>query len=482
MIAHVLLLVIALVPSVLLQDCIPTPGVSKLTVAQLPANGSSTSRDNYFYIGGLFAVHETGNSPYECGKVKESGIQYLEAFFWALSTFKSRLQDVSPGFKVGGIVFDSCSNEDRLVSQLLSFENCYLTVGGSEPVAPGRVYGYVGPDTSQQAMRLAPIFDRMRKTLVSHGATSAELGNPDKYQFLLRTVPSDAEQVKAIIGILKNKDWKHVQVVYTEDSYGQSGMKVLQTMAKSEGVCVVNNMGVPLNYSTADMDAVLQGLRDNKEAEVVVLFAHDGMVRDFLRTVSLRRARGEFTFIGTNKWGINEMVTDGLETAAEGAITLTLNAQSQAYRTFKSYYEALKPGDSKYNPWFNEYWQEKFNCYLPGQPRNNRIACDLGSQSLADSAMDPYIPYIIMAVDAIIKGVELARQNQCPFASELCSRFANNQARWDVIYQQILQARVDGVGFDRDTGDNEFAAQDIFNFRAKNPSCDKHCYYKVGLI
>lgn len=478
MAALLLLLVATLLPEVLPQNCVPGSGQTQLKFVNVPADRTN---NDYFYVGGMFGVHEAGPSPYECGKVRERGIQNLEAFIWALGSYGSRLQNVLDGIDVGGIAFDSCSSEDRLVTQLLSFENCI--VGFGDPaIEPSRVLGFVGPDRSGEALRLAPLLGQMRKTAVSHAATSISLSNPS-FRFSLRTVPSDAEQIKAIIGLVKQQNWKYIQVVYSENSYGETGLDGLRVEGEKEGICVTNAEAIPANYTNAVMDGIIDALRQEKETKIVVVFANDNFAHEFLKAVGRKDARGEFSYIGTNSWGINEGVVKDVEESAEGAVTFTLNAKWRAVEEFRLYYGNLKPENNKHNPWFNEYWQEKFNCYLPGEPRVYPVPCETDKQSLYDFSMDTYVPYTIMAVDAIIKGVDLARATQCPYADKLCSGFINSDAKWDLLRNKILQVQMPSVvQFNQTTGDNRFADQDVYNYRAPLgfTSCSTHCYSQVS--
>ena len=64
----------------------------------------------------------------------------------------------------------------------------------------------------------------LKKIQVSYAATSTELSNTDKYDFLLRTVPSDNFQSAAMVDfIVDHLKWKSVFVIYSAGSYGEFG-------------------------------------------------------------------------------------------------------------------------------------------------------------------------------------------------------------------------------------------------------------------
>ena len=465
-----------LVAIVTCQNCEPPSGKTPFPFA---FEGADTSGD-FVYVGGLFGVHEEGRTPYECGKIRERGIQNLEAFFWALRKYKDRLPLVLTDISVGGFAFDSCSNTDRLISQILNLENCYVPFG-SPAIQPSRVMAFVGPDFSDQAKRVAPILGAMQKTLVSHAATSASLSDK-KYSNLFRTVPTDTVQIGALTTILSDQGWSHIQVVYSDNEYGKSGVAELRKAAKDASICIVNTETIPVDYVDADMDKIIVGLRENIAARVVVLLANDMYVHAFLEAVRWKSARGEFTWIGTNSWGKNEGVTKGVEKEAEGAITLSLDVAGRTVDDFRYDFNKLKPETNTYNPWFKEYWQQRFDCYLPGEPRNRyRTECDTSTQSLEGFSLDTYVPYTIRAVDAVLKGIEAARYTQCPGTRALCSGFINNDARWGIIQKEIANVDISGrIKFDKDTGDSLVARHDIYNYRRPYSDCPGFCYTQVG--
>lgn len=83
-----------------------------------------------------------------------------------------------------------------------------------------------------------------------------------------------------------------------------------------------------------------------------------------------------------------------------------------------------------HNPWFNEYWQNKFSCRL------DLGNCNVASQSLQGrvNQTDPLVPFTLMAVDAIVRGAAAAITSQCSDGS-LCSELLNRRdSRGSSIY------------------------------------------------
>ena len=57
---------------------------------------------------------------------------------------------------------------------------------------------------------------------------------------------------------------------------------------------------------------------------------------------------------------------DGIEDLAAGGISMKL--MSKPISTFDPYFRSLRPEANTRNPWFTEYWQWKFQCYLDWLP------------------------------------------------------------------------------------------------------------------
>ena len=60
-----------------------------------------------------------------------------------------------------------------------------------------------------------------------------------------------------------------------------------------------------------------------------------------------------------------KMIFVGYEDIALGAITTTF--KSSTISGYDSHITTLTPEDRTSYPWFNEYWQDKFKCDLPGK-------------------------------------------------------------------------------------------------------------------
>ena len=109
-----------------------------------------------------------------CGDRSDIGMQKLEAFIWAVQTFRSRHQNLLNGINIGAIAFDACNTSSRVIQTAVNVDACTVSYG--EPsVDTTRIMAYIGPESSQVSLDVAPVLSQLQKTSVSYGATALEL-------------------------------------------------------------------------------------------------------------------------------------------------------------------------------------------------------------------------------------------------------------------------------------------------------------------
>ena len=78
------------------------------------------------------------------------------------------------------------------------------------------------------------------------------------------------------------------------------------------------------------------------------------------------------SFAGSDGWAVRPDVVQNVEEAAAGGMSIKL--YSPPITDFDRHYWSLRPNTNLRNPWFREFWQEKFKCYLQGEDRDERYA------------------------------------------------------------------------------------------------------------
>ena len=88
------------------------------------------------------------------------------------------------------------------------------------------------------------------------------------------------------------------------------------------------------------------------------------------------------------------------------------------YEDFRSMKPGTGAGQNNYNPFFQKFWEEEFSCSFDGG------TCDITSNNLNHIGEDSYVPFTLMAVEAIIRGTKAASQRYCS-GIHVCSELLN---------------------------------------------------------
>ncbi|GIY78304.1 metabotropic glutamate receptor 5 [Caerostris darwini] len=78
----------------------------------------------------------------------------------------------------------------------------------------------------------------MAGTRVSFFSTSPELSNKQRFEYFLRTVPSDTNQADAMVQIIQRLNWTYVSILYEESNYGIQAFTVIEELLKKNEICI----------------------------------------------------------------------------------------------------------------------------------------------------------------------------------------------------------------------------------------------------
>lgn len=109
-------------------------------------------------------------------------------------------------------------------------------------------------------------------------------------------------------------------------------------------------------------EAVIRQLLQKPNARVAVLFLRSDDARELLAAAA--RLNTSFIWVASDGWGAQESIVKGNEVTAEGAITLELAANPVP--DFNHYFLSLNPVKNHRNPWYREFWEQRFQCSLGG--------------------------------------------------------------------------------------------------------------------
>nr|XP_023420352.1 metabotropic glutamate receptor 5-like [Cavia porcellus] len=183
-------------------------------------------------IGALFSVHHqpTVDKVHErkCGAVREQyGIQRVEAMLHTLERINSD-PTLLPNITLGCEIRDSCWHSAVALEQSIEFirdslisaeeeEGLVRCVDGSSSFRSKKpIVGVIGPGSSSVAIQVQNLLQLFNIPQIAYSATSMDLSDKTLFKYFMRVVPSDAQQARAMVDIVKRYNWTYVSAVHTE--------------------------------------------------------------------------------------------------------------------------------------------------------------------------------------------------------------------------------------------------------------------------
>ncbi|KIH51535.1 hypothetical protein ANCDUO_18379 [Ancylostoma duodenale] len=253
---------------------------------------------------------------------------------------------------------------------------------------------------------------------IGYSATTPDLSDKEQFGYFMRVVPSDVWQAQAINRLLHHYNWTYIAVLYSAGNYGEKGFEALERLLnqKKSLVCVaysekIKSLASEAEYKNrfqwigsdgwADRNDVVEGLED--EAEGICLQISQ-------KTNHSLSSHPEFL---TCK--VLDLCKDNFEQETQ------LNGCKQTICSkvpgFRAYYSQLNPENNTVNPWFREFWQQKFGCQfaVSKEDKNNEnIRICTGTEDLdKEYKEDPKLSQVINSIRVVAFGLKAMYQDRC---------------------------------------------------------------------
>lgn len=445
-------------------------------IFEKPDLGKAAIIEGDIVLGGLFPIHTDRSfersSHAMCGSVDiERGIHRLEAMLFAVQEINND-RTLLPNITLGAQARDTCNMDNIALEESLHFVADSLnqkrkpfrcaTTEENESNESRFIAGVIGAASSAVSIQVAHLLRLFKLPQISYASTSPDLSNKAKYEYFLRTVPSDSNQARAMVDIVKALNWTSVFTVYSEGNYGQRGINTFHKIARAANICVVDSWMV---YSDADaqaFDEKVRGFMREKNTHAIVVFCTDIDARRLLESAQRVKAVNRFTWLASDYWGTRLKPVDGLEEVADGAITISPRAVAKNVG-FEEYFKQLDPRTHTNNPWFKEYWSRTFNCSFrinassPCQPKK------LNLKNFPQN-IDDKVPFVIDAVYAFAHALNKIYKANCPKQHGVCEAMLSHRG-------ENLLATLKNLSFHGMTGNVTFdkngdvlGVYDVFRF------------------
>ncbi|VDK85939.1 unnamed protein product [Litomosoides sigmodontis] len=400
---------------------------ARMLVAEIPGD---------VQIGALFPLHYQITGTEACGRIWEQyGIQRMEI---ALSTV-SELNSFLP-FRLGISIRDSCWTDRIAMEQSIAFlresvsqcSSCKSEEGCQKKTAP--VVAIVGPAKSSTTIAVQNLLQVFHIPQIGYGATTADLSDKEQYGYFMRVVPADTWQAKLVIAMLEHFNWTYVAVIYSTGNYGEKGFEELERIVNndpSESVCIAFSEKVKSLAEPAEFDKILNSLSSQKSVPHVVICFCEGLTMRgmFKAQQRLRRRNPEmqpFQWICSDGWNDRLDVVDGIEDEAAGSFSIRIHSPHVDW--FDQYYFSLNPENNTLNPWFREFWQEKFNCRFAVPKDDFKAKVCTGQENLSlHYKQDAKLSQVVNSIRVVGLALQALYNDRCRGGAASCTEtFALN--------------------------------------------------------
>ncbi|XP_029292061.1 taste receptor type 1 member 1 [Cottoperca gobio] len=285
-----------------------------------------------FSIAGLFPLHYTDGPSAglpalrRCneGTPNKHGYYLLQGMRFAVEEINNSTgpQPLLPGVKLGYQLYDACSEPASILVTLDLLKQLYQSPSKSETEGDTNynnsrdAVAVIGPDSSSKTFTPAALLGAHLIPHISYEASNEKLSNKFLYPSFFRTIPSDKNQVAAMIRLLVHFNWTWVAILGSDNAYGLEGMKSLSKQAPNHGICIAYQGIIP-----AYRDDTIQTMRSmvgsllTTKVNTIVVFSSKSKLKGFFPFVVERNVTGK-VWIGTEDWSASSLISgiSGIQT------------------------------------------------------------------------------------------------------------------------------------------------------------------------
>ncbi|XP_029362487.1 taste receptor type 1 member 1 [Echeneis naucrates] len=288
------------------------------------SQGQGMQLQGNFSIAGLFPLHYTNVQsadlptlvPCNISTPNKHGFHLLQAMRFAVEEINngSGTQPLLPGVKLGYQMYDICSVPASILATLdiIAQQSPSSSTPETELDTDNysqRAVAVIGPDSSSKSFTPARLLGAYLVPQISYEATTELLSNKLLYPAFLRTIPSDKNQVAAIIQLLNHFNWTWIALLGSDNTYGLQGMQGLSTLAAQHGICIAYQGVIP--SATPDTAQTMRSMVDSllrTQATTIIVFSSRSKLSRFFPFVIERNVTGK-VWIGSEDWSQTSVIS-----------------------------------------------------------------------------------------------------------------------------------------------------------------------------
>uniref|UniRef100_A0A5S6QBM5 G_PROTEIN_RECEP_F3_4 domain-containing protein n=1 Tax=Trichuris muris TaxID=70415 RepID=A0A5S6QBM5_TRIMR len=263
-------------------------------------------------------------------------------------------------------------------------------------------------------------------------------------------------------------------------NYGEKGFEELQrNFEEEEGMCVGVSEKIKSLAPPEEYDRLIDSLMSYRPRITVAICFCEGdtikkifeatkRVRQKLKARN-RQAQDGLQWIGSESWSDRKDVVTGVEDVAAGAYSFRIYSPPVPH--FEKYYFSLTPENNKRNPWFIDFWEEKFNCSYQKYTRFYQRRCTGKENVTFGYKPDPKLSQVVTSIYTVAYALDSMYKDMCTgyIAKGVCPAMVPVDG--SKLFQYMLKTEFrdfSGQSIYFDSNGDPPARYDILNYQGKH--------------
>ncbi|KAG2462625.1 CASR protein, partial [Polypterus senegalus] len=200
----------------------------------------------------------------------------------------------------------------------------------------------------------------VRRESVSYFASCSCLSDKKEFPYFMRTIPSDAFQIKAIVKLVKHFKWTWVGAVGLDTDYARFGIQLFIEEAKQSDVCIAYAEFFPTTYTRERILEIVDVMKKSS-ANVVLGFTGEGDLVPILDEFRLQNIT-HIQWIASEAWSTGTLLRNEYRELLTGSVGFAIRRGQ--IPGLKRFLTRLRQSDAYTSPFIAELWEEVFECKL----------------------------------------------------------------------------------------------------------------------
>ncbi len=244
--------------------------------------------------------------------------------------------------------------------QIPRYDQNQTSVGSSYARPSYDVFGVIGFTSSSKATQASSVLSSYQIPHISWRATNVDLSDKVKYEYFSRTATPSLYETKAVADIIAYYNWTYISVISIDNNYGYDTLTQLVAFTREHGICIAYSKVLLAEAHEDEYDDVINNLRMNAKAKIIVLFADDVMTKNLFLALGRANAVGEFIFILTDVF--TNALAFGNEHLFIGSFAMAPKRE-KVTKEFQEFYAKMPAiNHEKDNIWFGYFSAEQLDC------------------------------------------------------------------------------------------------------------------------